>query len=99
MGYIENGRLFCKGRKDSQVKYKGYRIDLSDIESNISLIDSVSECAVVAKYNDSNVAKTIKAFVVADKEITAEYIQTELKKYIAHFAMMRANSPKENGEG
>ena len=25
--------------------------------------------------------------------------KTQLKKYIAHFAMMRANSPKENGEG
>ena len=25
--------------------------------------------------------------------------RTELKKYIAHFAMMRANTPKENGEG
>ncbi|MBQ6736390.1 MAG: pyruvate:ferredoxin (flavodoxin) oxidoreductase [Alphaproteobacteria bacterium] len=25
--------------------------------------------------------------------------KTQLKKYIAHFAMMRANTPKENGEG
>jgi len=25
--------------------------------------------------------------------------KTQLKKYIAHFAMMQANSPKENGEG
>ena len=32
-GYIKDGRLYCCGRKDRQVKYMGYRMELDDIES------------------------------------------------------------------
>lgn len=83
IGYIEEGKLYCKGRKDNQVKYKGYRIELNDIEYNINLIDGVKECVVVPKYNDS-IVKTIKAFVVVDNNIIkdASYIKSKLEKYI-----------------
>lgn len=82
IGYIEDGKLYCKGRKDSQVKYKSYRIELSDIEYNINLIKGVKECAVVAKYNDNLIVKTIKAFVVADDNIDLDYVKTKLEEYI-----------------
>ena len=82
IGFIENGKLYCKGRKDSQVKYKGYRIELNDIEKNINLIKGVKECAVVAKYNDNLGVKTIKAFVVVDNIQDVNYIRSELEKYI-----------------
>ena len=66
LGYICDGILFCTGRKDSQVKYNGYRIELMDIENNIISIPGVQECAVIAKYTESNTVKTIKAFVTAE---------------------------------
>lgn len=84
IGYIENGRLYCKGRKDSQVKYKGYRIELNDIEYNINLITGVRECAVVAKYNDNLIVKSIKAFVVYNNQ-DVDYIKNELKKNIPSY--------------
>lgn len=90
IGYIEDGKLYCKGRKDSQVKYKGYRIELNDIEYNINLISGVKECAVVAKYNENLVVKTIKAFVVVDNSQDANYVKTELKKYIPAYMMPKA---------
>lgn len=87
IGYIEDGKLYCKGRKDSQVKYKGYRIELNDIEYNINLIKGVKECAVVAKYNDNLVVKTIKAFIVVDSEYDTNYVRTELEKFIPAYMM------------
>lgn len=90
IGYIEDGKLYCKGRKDSQVKYKGYRIELNDIEYNINLISGVKECAVVAKYNENLVVKTIKAFVVVDNSQDANYVKTELEKYIPAYMMPKA---------
>ena len=87
IGYIEDGKLYCKGRKDSQVKYKGYRIELNDIEYNINLISGVKECVVVAKYNENLVVKTIKAFVVVDNSQDANYVKTELEKYIPAYMM------------
>lgn len=82
IGYIENGMLYCKGRKDNQVKYKGYRIELNDIEYSINSIDGVMECAVVAKYNDNLIVKSIKAFVVVCNNQDVDYIKNELKKNI-----------------
>lgn len=82
VGYIDNGKLYCKGRKDSQIKYKGYRIELSDIEFNINQIPKVKESVVVAKYKENKIVKTIKAFVMADCDIDTDYIRNELAKKI-----------------
>ena len=87
IGYIKDNKLYCKGRQDSQVKYKGYRIELNDIEYNIGLIKNVKECAVIAKYNDESIVKTIKAFVVIDNDIDINYIKTELEKLIPDYMM------------
>lgn len=84
VGCIKNNKLYCKGRKDSQVKYMGYRIELNDIEYNISNINGVSECAIIAKYNDNNTVRLIKAFVVG-KDISSEYIRKELQNKIPDY--------------
>ncbi len=82
LGYIKDRKLYCKGRKDNQVKYKGYRIELDDIEHNINLIDGVIDCAVIAKYSDNFIVKTIKAFIVVNNNQDATYIKNELEKLI-----------------
>ena len=85
LGFIKDNKLYCIGRKDSQIKYKGYRIELNDIEYNIKLINKVEDAAVVAKYNDNNIVKTIKAFVVSSQDIS--YIKEELSKKIPSYMM------------
>lgn len=87
IGYIEDDNLYCVGRKDSQIKYKGYRIELNEIEYNINRILGVKECAVVAIYNDSNIVKTVKAFVVVENGIDVNYIRSELLKSIPYYMM------------
>lgn len=90
IGYIQEGLLYCKGRKDSQIKYKGYRIEISDIESNLYKIHGVRECAVVAKYQGEYSVKLIKAFVVIEDFCTVENIKEELKKYIPSYMMPKS---------
>ncbi len=88
VGYIKDGKLYCKGRKDNQIKYKGYRIELADIESNINLIDGIASSVVLAKYDDKKVnVKTIQAFVMVDKKIDIGYIKKELEKLIPKYMM------------
>ena len=56
--------LYCKGRKDNQIKYKGYRIELGDIENNLLKIDGVKEAVVVAKLKEDKITvKLIKAWL------------------------------------
>lgn len=84
LGYIKNGKLYCKGRIDNQIKYSGYRIELSDIENNMLLIAGVRECVVVPKYNDDGIIKSLIAYVVAD-DLDTITIKEELKKYIPQY--------------
>lgn len=65
-GAIRGGKLYCGGRKDSQVKYMGYRIELADIESNLLSVDGVSDCAVTANRNAEGAVSTIRAFVTVE---------------------------------
>ena len=67
-GYIEDGYLYCTGRADMQIKYKGYRIELGDIEENIASLGGVAECAVVPKYSADGSVKSLAAFVVPSGE-------------------------------
>ena len=90
LGYIHNGMLYCTGRKDNQVKYNGYRIELMDIENNIISIHGVQECAVIAKYTESNTVKTIKAFVTVEaNNLDSAYIKNELSKKIPGYMIPR----------
>ena len=86
LGFIKDNKLYCKGRIDNQIKYKGYRIELSDIEHNLSEIKGIEECAVVAKLNENNTVKTIKAFVVG-KNLQIEYIRKKLENKIPGYMM------------
>ncbi|MGW1077414.1 AMP-binding protein [Streptomyces sp. NPDC002537] len=44
-----DGRIFLRGRADSQVKRRGHRIDLLDVESAVLGLPGVAAAAVVAK--------------------------------------------------
>lgn len=43
----ENGDFEYLGRIDEQVKLRGYRIELTDIESNLNNLEGIENCAVV----------------------------------------------------
>ncbi len=84
-GYIKDGKLYCKGRLDSQIKYMGYRIELYDIENNVKAIKGVIDAAVVAKKAPSGAVRQIRAYVVACEGITPEDIKKELEGRTPHY--------------
>lgn len=47
--YKENGEIVCLGRSDSQVKIRGLRIELSEIEQQLLKISNICNCCVVKK--------------------------------------------------
>ena len=84
-GYIKNNKLYCSGRKDNQIKYKGYRIELNDIKNNILKVDGIIDAEVIAKYNQDNIVKSIKAFVVLDSKYDILYVKDELSKLLPSY--------------
>ena len=86
LGYIKNNQVYCIGRKDKQIKYKGYRIELLEIEKTLNNIDYVEKSVVIAlKQND--IVKRIIAYVkINDNKHTIQdiknYIENELPNYM-----------------
>lgn len=103
-GYIENDLLYCVGRKDNQIKYMGYRIELGDIESNLLKIDGVKNAVALAKYKGSSkTVKTIKAYIVTENDMDIAGIKSRLSKllpaYMIPKSIIRINSIPLNKNG
>lgn len=77
--YLDDGFIKFLGRKDSQIKIRGLRIELSEIEQQIHKIPNIKECAIVVIEDKEE--KTLIAFYSAySQEITPEFIRSFLIK-------------------
>ena len=47
--YNENGEIMCYGRIDNQVKIRGLRIELTEIEKQMQEIYNIHDCVVEKK--------------------------------------------------
>ena len=91
IGTIKNNLLYCKGRKDSQIKYQGYRIELGDIENNLLKIKEIREAVAIAKYKENtNIVRLIKAYIVLEKQITKEQIKNKLRELIPNYMIPKS---------
>ena len=64
--------LYFSGRRDRQLKIKGYRIEPEDIENNLLRIDGVKQALVSLN------GRRLKAEVVTDGTLSAEQIRSRL---------------------
>ena len=87
LGFIKNGILYYKARKDKQIKFKGYRTELTDIEENLQKLDYIDKAVVVAKTDKDDKTLNILAFVkLKENTIKTELeIKTELQKKIPEY--------------
>jgi len=93
---LPDGSLLFTGRKDSQVKVRGFRIELNEIEIVIAQHRAVRECVVVAKGSDAE-EKRLLAYVVtkkakADEASLRAFVRSKLPDYMvpASFVFIEA---------
>ncbi len=77
IGYLDGaGFLHFKGRKDKQVKWRGYRIELEEIEAVANGTKLVTAChAILHQANEAMISLIL--FVAPDK--AAQYSRTDLR--------------------
>lgn len=80
---LPNFEIEYVGRVDEQVKLKGFRIEIGDIESTILEYKKIRECIVLVKEktndNNSENLKYLVAYYITDEDIDIK----ELKKFLA----------------
>ena len=81
--YSENGEIIFLGRTDAQVKVRGFRVELSEIESLLVRCEGV-QAAVVSLDSDT---QQLAAYVVLrkDEEINREAIAGLLKEHLPYY--------------
>ena len=83
IGYKNNEMFYCIGRNDKQIKYKGYRIELSDIEKNINDLEYVEKSVVIAV--EKNKGIRIYTFIKTNEIKTILEIKKDLLKKMPEY--------------
>ena len=93
--WLPDGNIEYLGRIDDQVKIRGFRIELGEIESRIRDIESIKDCAVIAR-PDSSGDKAIYAYYTSDIEISVsdvkDILSAVLPNYMIPAYMMQIDS-------
>lgn len=68
--WLPDGNLEFVGRVDNQVKVRGIRVELEEIESTLSRHENVDECAVIAQPHGDGDQRLV-AYVIPNNGLTA----------------------------
>ena len=81
--YLNDGRIVCLGRLDHQVKIRGQRIELDEIETIILEYPHIKKVAVI-KQNIQN-RDVITAYYVSEKRIAINELRNYISKLIPRY--------------
>jgi amino acid adenylation domain-containing protein/non-ribosomal peptide synthase protein (TIGR01720 family) len=92
--HLEDGNIEYIGRRDYQVKIRGHRIELGEVEAVLLQHGSVKESVVVAR-EEVDGHKRLVAYVVAVEKATVEaselgrYVREKLPEYMVPSAIVK----------
>ena len=88
--YLADGNVEFLGRLDQQVKVRGFRIELAEIEAVLCRHQAVREAIVVARDDGGNGEKRLVAYVVGELEAAASELRNYLKEYLPEYMIPAA---------
>jgi mycobactin peptide synthetase MbtE len=92
LGFWSNGLLHFQGREDRQVKIRGHRVELTEIERQIEkVLTDVKSCRVIAKKDESKLSQELIAFCIPKKKgDKLEKIRDNLESKVVHYQLPAA---------
>ncbi|MFL6284241.1 MAG: amino acid adenylation domain-containing protein [Pyrinomonadaceae bacterium] len=88
-----DGRLELLGRVDHQVKVRGFRVELGEIEAALRALPGVQDAAVVAREDGEGAGKQLVAYVESrpgDAVVSAGELRRQLKERLPEYMVPSA---------
>lgn len=83
--WLPNGNIDLIGRVDNQIKIRGHRVELGEIEQVISKEEAIEQ--VVVDVHISETTKVIVAYVVVKHTLDKKALQLRLKQILPHYML------------
>ncbi len=99
--WTENGEIRIFGRIDNQIKLRGFRIELDEIEKVITEYPGISGSAALVR--SKNAAEYLAGYYTSKEEINVDslrgFLQEKLPEYMVPNVLMRLNEMPMNSNG
>ena len=98
-----DGNLEFLGRIDEQVKIRGTRIELGEIDSVLRQLPHIRDCAVIAR-EDHFGEKALYAFLTSDRILDLNHVRSGMKEFLpecmipAYFSQIESIPLNANGK-
>ncbi|MBB6109293.1 amino acid adenylation domain-containing protein [Mucilaginibacter lappiensis] len=88
--YLPDGNIEYLGRKDTQVKIRGNRVELGEIEVLLNQLENIRQAVVFAQ-EDASGQKRLLAYLVASDELpNTDRVRQHLEKHLPDFMLPSA---------
>src|SRR6185369_9935788 len=87
--YLADSNIAFLGRRDQQVKVRGYRVDVSEVETALRGCEQVNEAVVVAQEGVRG-EKRLVAYVLPGAEVTMSELRSLLKEKLPEYMIPSA---------
>lgn len=99
--WTENGEIRIFGRIDNQIKLRGFRIELDEIEKVITEYPGISSSATMVR--NMHATEYLAGYYTAKEEINVDslrsFLQEKLPEYMVPNVLMRLNEMPMNSNG
>ena len=93
LGFVRNdGNIVYEGRRDAQVKIRGHRVELGEIETALAQVPGIFDCVVRLDSSDDAQPRLVGYFVGTseiDEVETRRYLQTLIPTYMVPEVFVR----------
>src|SRR5262249_19244083 len=80
-----DGALVHLGRRDAQVKVRGYRVEMADVESAVLDLPEVKEAVVVARHDESGTNQLVTYLVPAARSTPVAALRRRLLQRLPEY--------------
>lgn len=88
--YLPDGNIEYLGRRDTQVKIRGNRVELGEIEVLLNQLENIRQAVVIAE-EDATGQKRLLAYLVASGELpNTDKVRQHLEKHLPDFMLPSA---------